>query len=313
MNFYIYILLLSPLYVSPYLHKKTLSLPHHGPKSSIIPMQKSITVQWTPISLTHQHEADYISLTDIARHKNPEDPRFVVQSWMKSRNTVEFLWLWETIHNPGFNRIEFEAVKNEAGNNAFSLSPQKWIENTHAIGIISKSGRYGSGTYAHKDIAFKFASWISVEFELYMIKEFQRLKEAESEQKSLGWNIKRELAKVNYRIQTDSIKKYLIPTLSEFEQKYSYADEADLLNIVLFGKTAKQWREEYPDQEWNIRDHAGLHELVILINLENFNADFIKKSISRGERYELLREITEAQLEILTSNMQGLTAPKLQI
>lgn len=173
----------------------------------------------------------------------------IIQNWMRNRNTIEFLGLWESINNPIFKPTEFEGFKNEAGANAFLMSPKKWIENTHAIGIISKSGRYGSGTYAHKDIAFKFASWISVEFELYMIKEFQRLKEAESEQKSLGWNIKRELAKVNYRIQTDSIKKYLIPTLAEFEQKYSYADEADLLNIVLFGKTAKKWREEYPDQE----------------------------------------------------------------
>lgn len=269
-------------------------------------MKTSLIVQWTHISIVEKNEDDYISLTDIAKYKNPESPADVIKNWIRNKNTIEFLGLWEQINNPDFKPVEFDQFKNEAGSNAFVLSPKKWIDTTGAIGIISKSWNAG-WTYTHKDIAFEFASWISAEFKLYIIKEFQRLKQSEDEKKSIGWDIKRELTKVNYRIQTDSIKHYLIPTLSEFEQRFSYADEADLLNLVLFGKTAKQWREENPDATWNIRDYADIHELVILINLENFNADFIKKWLPKNERFTLLREITETQMQILLWNIGKLS------
>ena len=208
---------------------------------------------------------DYISLTDIAKHKNPDDPRFIIQNWMRTRFTIEFLGIWEHLNNPDFNRVEFEAVKNEAGSNAFVMTPTKWNKLTNAIGIVSKSGRYG-GTYAHKDIAFEFASWISAEFKLYLIKEFQRLQEDEIKQ--LGWDIRRNLTKINYRIHTDAIKENLIPPeLSKQQVNLVYASEADILNMALFGKTAKQWRDENQGEKGNIRDYANVSQLVCLANL----------------------------------------------
>lgn len=216
---------------------------------------KSINVQGISIVISAKNENDYISLTDIARYKNNDDPRFVIQNWMKTKFTVEFLGIWETLHNSNFNRVEFDAFKNEAGSNAFVLTPQKWITQTNAVGMISKPGRYGGGTFAHQDIAFEFASWISPEFKLYLIKEFQRLKSEENERLSLGWDTKRILTKVNYRIHTDAIKEHLIPTRLSSEQiHHIYSSEADVLNKALYGLTAKEWRAQNPNSKGNIRN-----------------------------------------------------------
>ena len=225
---------------------------------------RKIEVQGAEITVVNIREQDFISLTDIAKYKT-DDTSAVIGNWMRNRNTLEFLGIWESLYNPDFKPLEFEGFKKQAGLNAFTLSPQKWVTTTNAIGFIVKSGRYG-GTYAHKDIAFKFASWISVEFELYVVKEFQRLKE--NEQKELGWTVKRELAKINYRIHTDAIKETLIPPAVTTAQAAAvYASEADLLNVALFGQTAKQWRAAHPDAEGNVRDHAPLEQLVVLTNL----------------------------------------------
>ena len=241
---------------------------------------------------------DFISLTDIAKHKNSDDPRFVIQNWMRTRSSIEFLGIWEVLNNPGFNRVEFDTVRNESGSNAFVMTPSKWIELTGAIGILSKAGRYG-GTFAHRDIAFEFASWVSVEFKLYLIKEFQRLKEAEQAQ--LGWDIKRNLVKINYRIHTDAIKANLIPPeLSGQQVNLVYASEADVLNMALFGMTAKQWRDANPKEKGNIRDQANAAQLVCLANLENLNALFIKEGIEQPERLRKLNRIAIEQMEILT-------------
>jgi hypothetical protein len=243
---------------------------------------------------------DYICITDIAKYKNSDDPRFVIQNWMKTRSTVEFLGIWEIINNKDFNRVEFDTVKNEAGSNAFVLTPTKWIKLTQSIGIISKSGRYG-GTYAHKDIAFEFASWISAEFKLYLIKEFQRLKEAE--QATLGWDIKRNLSKINYRIHTDAIKANLIPPeLTAKQAGLIYASEADVLNMALFGLTAKKWREANPGERGNIRDQANASQLVCLSNLENLNALFIKEGMEQPERLTKLNRIAIEQMKLLTED-----------
>lgn len=255
-----------------------------------------INVQNTEITVVSYNEADYISLTDIAKFKS-DDPTAVIGNWMRNRNTVEYLGIWESLYNPGFNPIEFEGFRKEAGLNAFTLSPKKWIEATHAIGIMSKSGRYG-GTYAHKDIAFKFASWISVEFELYIIKEFQRLKT--EEQAQLGWSAKRELSKINYRIHTDAIKQNLIPAeVTPAQASIIYANEADVLNVAMFGMTAKQWREAYPEQKGNIRDYASINELICLSNMESLNAVFIEQGIPQGERLVKLNQIAIQQMRIL--------------
>lgn len=255
-----------------------------------------IKVQNTEITVVRYNEADYISLTDIAKFKS-DDPTAVIGNWMRNRNTVEYLGIWESLYNPGFNPIEFEGFRKEAGLNAFTLSPKKWIETTHAIGIMSKSGRYG-GTYAHKDIAFKFASWISVEFELYIIKEFQRLKT--EEQAQLGWSAKRELSKINYRIHTDAIKQNLIPAeVSPAQASIIYANEADVLNVAMFGMTAKQWREVNPEQKGNIRDYASINELICLSNMESLNAVFIDQGISQGKRLVKLNQIAIQQMRIL--------------
>lgn len=255
-----------------------------------------INVQQTAITLLKVNEQDYISLTDIARHKS-DDPTAVIGNWMRNRNTIEYLGIWETLYNPGFKPLEFDGFRKEAGLNAFTLSPQKWINTTGAIGIVSRSGRYG-GTFAHKDIAFKFASWISVEFELYLVKEFQRLKE--QEQAQIGWNAKRELSKINYRIHTDAIKQNLIPqeiTLAQASR--IYANEADVLNMALFGMTALEWRDKHPDLKGSIRDYASINELICLSNMESLNAVFIQDGIPQRERLIRLNRIAIQQMQVL--------------
>jgi len=240
---------------------------------------------------------DYLSLTDIARHRNAENPADIVKNWLRGRSTIELLGLWEKLHNPDFKLVEFDQFRYAAGANYFVLSPKKWIESTGAIGLISKSGRYG-GTFAHKDIAFEFASWVSVEFKLYLIKEFQRLKEAEQAQ--LGWDIKRNLAKINYHIHTDAIKANLIPPeLTPQLVNMVYANEADVLNMALFGITAKQWRERNPGEKGNVRDFANAAQLVCLANLENLNALFINEGMSQSMRLEKLNRIAIRQMELL--------------
>mgnify|MGYP001349804209 FL=1 len=255
-----------------------------------------INVQQTDVTILKINEDDYISLTDIAKFKS-DDPTAVIANWMRNRNTIEYLGIWETLYNPDFKPLEFEGFKTQAGLNAFTLSPQKWIDATNASGMISKSGRYG-GTFAHKDIAFKFAAWISIEFELYFIKEFQRLKE--EEQKQLGWSAKRELAKINYHIHTDAIKQNLVPAeLTPQQINYVYANEADVLNVALFGITAKQWRDANPDLKGNIRDYAGINELICLSNMENLNAVFINEKMPQSERLVKLNQIAIQQMNVL--------------
>ncbi len=265
-------------------------------------MDKQVNVLGTGVKIHTQNKADYISLTDIARYKNPEHPADLIKNWTRSKDTIEFLGLWEKINNPGFKLVEFDQFRNQAGTNAFVLSPQKWIETTNAIGLFSKSGKYG-GAFAHKDIAFEFASWISAEFKLFLIKEFQRLKEDESERKALGWDVKRNLAKINYRIHTDAIKKHLIPEkISGNEKNVIYASEADILNLALFGMTAKEWREKNPGLEGNLRDYSDVTQLVCLSNLENLNALFIKEGINKPERLEKLNATAIEQMTLLTAD-----------
>ncbi len=256
-----------------------------------------INVKETNISIIKLDDVDYISLTDIAKYKS-DDPTAVVSNWMRNRNTIEYLGIWETLYNYDFKPLEFEGFKKEAGLNAFTMSPQKWIANTNAIGIVAKSGRYG-GTYAHKDIAFKFASWISVEFELYFIKEFQRLKD--EEQKQLGWSAKRELAKINYHIHTDAIKTNLIPEeLTPKQTSIVYASEADVLNVALYGVTAKEWRDANPELKGNIRDYSTINELICLSNMENINAVLINEGISQRERLLKLNAVAIQQMRVLS-------------
>ena len=264
--------------------------------------KQKINVKGTEIVFFSKEKEDYISLTDIARYKDSERSDYILQNWMRNQSTIEFIGLWEQIHNPNFNSIEFDGFKNEAGSNSFTLTPKKWITATNAIGVISKAGRYG-GTYAHQDIAFEFASWISAEFKLYLLKEFQRLKQIEVEQKQLEWNVSRTLAKVNYLIHTDAIKENLIPeNISASKRKFVYADEADLLNIALFGKTAKEWREKYPDLKGNVRDYATLEQLVVLSNMESYNSELIKMQIPSDERLKRLNKIAIDQMKVLIAN-----------
>ena len=245
---------------------------------------------------------DYISLTDIAKYRNPDDPAGVIANWLRNRNTIEYLGLWEQMNNPSFNPLEFEEFKYSSGENSFTLSPRKWIDSTNAIGLISKPGRYG-GTYAHSDIAFEFASWISPEFKLYIIKDYQRLKTEESNRLALGWDTKRELTKINYRIHTDAIKDFLItPELTKQEKSFTYASEADLLNVALFGKTAKQWKNATGKTKQNMRDYASVEQLIVLVNLESMNADMIRQNIPAPERLEKLRSVAYYQLKSLLSN-----------
>ena len=258
-----------------------------------------IKVEERQVTIISHNENDYISLTDIAKYKS-DDPTAVIGNWMRNRNTIEFLGIWESLYNPCFNPLEFEGFRKEAGLNAFTMSPQKWINATNAIGIIAKAGRYG-GTYAHKDIAFKFASWISVEFELYIVREFQRLKE--EEQKQLGWSAKRELSKINYRIHTDAIKRNIIPDeVTPQLTSIIYANEADVLNVAMFGMTAKQWRDANSDKKGNIRDYATINELICLSNMENLNAVFIDQGLPQGERLIKLNQIAIQQMKVLEDN-----------
>ena len=254
-----------------------------------------INVQNTEVTVISIDERDYISLTDMVR--NIENGSALIEKWLRNKNTIEFLGIWEEMYNSNFNSPEFEGIKNEAGLNRFILSVKQWIEKTNAIGIIAKAGRYG-GTYAHKDLAFEFASWVSPQFKLYLLREFQRLKE--EEQKLLGWSAKRELAKINYRIHTDAIKQNLIPQeLTPAQKSFVYADEADMLNVAMFGKTAREWREENPDLKGNIRDYASINQLICLSNMENLNAVFINEGLSQSERLEKLNKIAIQQMKVL--------------
>ncbi|EGO9357637.1 KilA-N domain-containing protein [Enterococcus faecalis] len=243
---------------------------------------------------TEDFKNDYISLTDIARYKSDE-PFIVINNWLRSKDNIQFLGLWESMHNPDFKPIEFDRFRNEAGSNAFTLSPQKWIEKTNAIGIVSKSGRYG-GTFAHSDIAMEFASWISPEFKLYIIQDYKRLKSDENSRLSLGWNLNREISKINYKIHTNAIKEYLLKDLTSEQLSYKYASEADMLNVALFNKRAKQWREENPDLKGNMRDYASLNELLVLANMESYNAVLIGKGMEQKERMIELRKLARTQL-----------------
>lgn len=260
---------------------------------------KKITAKELQISLIKIDSEDYISLTDIARHKNPEEPKDVVKNWMRSKSVIEFLGLWEKINNQNFKGVEFDSFWQEAGTNAFVLSPSRWIEKTGAIGLISKSGKSG-GTFAHRDIAFEFASWVSSEFKLYLIKEFQRLKEEETKRLSLGWNAKRMLTKINYRIHTDAIQKHLIPEqISKENANIIFATEADLLNKALFGITAKDWRKNNLKLEGNLRDYADVMQLICLANLESLNAELIRQQLTQSERLLRLNEVAIIQMKSL--------------
>ncbi len=259
-----------------------------------------ITVLTKEVTIKFLNEEDYISLTDIARFKDSDRTDDLIRNWLRNRNTLEFVGIWEQLNNPGFNPVEFDGIKMQAGLNSFTLTPKQWIEKTGAVGIVSKAGRYG-GTFAHKDIAFEFASWISVEFKLYLIKEFQRLKE--QEHKQLGWDIKRNLAKINYRIHTDAIKENLIPAeLTKSQINLVYASEADLLNMALFGMIAKDWRAKNSGVKGNIRDEANVSQLVCLSNLENLNAMLISEGVSPPERLKKLNEIAIKQMKLLTED-----------
>ncbi len=260
---------------------------------------------------TQDFENEFISLTDIARYKS-DDPTAVIQNWMRNRDVIEFLGLWERLHNPYFKPLEFEGFRKQAGANAFTMSPKKWIEATKAIGIVSKSGRYG-GTYAHSDIAMSFATWISPEFQLYIMKDYRRLKTDENSRLSLNWNLNREISKLNYRIHTEAIKENLIPPeLTPAQVAYTYANEADILNVVLFGKTAKQWKDENPEIKGNMRDVATLNQLLVLANLESYNAVLINQGKKQKERMELLRQLAVQQLQTLeTVSLNNL--PKLGV
>lgn len=262
--------------------------------------KSTISVQGTAITILSHKEDDYICLTDMAKKFGGDD---LIYSWMRNRNTLEFLGIWEQIHNPGFKGGEFETFKKEAGLNSFHLTPKKWIEATQAIGIQSRAGRYGGGTYAHKDLAFEFGSWLSPEFKLYLIKEFQRLKEDENRKLSLEWNLNRTLSKVNYRIHTEAIKENIIPAnITKEQEQYIYANEADVLNVAMFGTTAQQWRKANPGKEGNVRDYSTVEQLLVLANLESMNAEFIRMGLPQGERLRKLNAIAIQQLKSLVGN-----------
>lgn len=263
---------------------------------------RTINVKGSVIAVSRKELDDFISLTDIARYKNPDEPIDVIKNWLRNRSTVEFIGLWEQLHNPVFKAVEFDRFMYEAGSNSFVLSPGKWIEATNAVGITTKSGRYG-GTFAHQDIAFEFASWVSAEFKLYLLKEFQRLKQEEFDRNNLEWSVSRTIAKVNYLIHTDAIKENLIPPdLQKSKQKFIYADEADLLNLALFGQTALVWKTGHPELKGNMRDYATLEQLVVLSNLESFNAELIKMGMSAEGRLQRLNRTAIEQMKVLLSN-----------
>ena len=249
------------------------------------------------------NNTDYVSLTDIAKYLDPENPRFIIQNWMRNRNTIEFLGAWETINNTNFNRLEFDTVRNASGTNAFVLTPQRWKAETNAIGISSKAGRYG-GTYAHSDIAFEFASWISPEFKLYLIQDYQRLKQEESYKNQLDWQVNRYISKLNYSIQTDAIKENIVPLLRKNQIAYAYASEADVINVSLFGMTAKEFKKLYPDKNGNQRDNASIEQLLVLNNLQGLNSEMINKGIPQSQRIQELNRIAKQQLELLIKNNQ---------
>src|SRR2546427_7377343 len=275
------------------------------------PKKSVIEVQGTVVTILSGQQEDYISLTDIARYKDSERTDYLIQNWMRNRNTIEFLGLWERLNNPGFNPIEFDGIRKQEGLNSFILTAKRWIDATRAVGLISKAGRYG-GTYAHKDIAFEFASWISVEFRLYLIKEFQRLKDDENRRLSLAWNLNRTLSKLNYRIHTDAVKAHLIPPeVTPAQAAITYATEADLLNVALFGHTARQWRDANPKLEGNVRDYASVEQLLVLANMEGMNAEFIHMGLPQGERLKRLNQIAIRQMQVLTSaNLKALPGTK---
>jgi hypothetical protein len=265
-------------------------------------MINKVNVLDKEISFFRKDREEYVSLTDIAKYKDPNRSDYIIQNWLRNRSTIEYLGLWEKINNPDFNPIEFDGFRNQSGLNSFVLTAKRWAEKTKAIGIISSSGRYG-GTFAHKDIAFEFASWISVEFRLYLIKEFQRLKEDENKRLQLDWDLKRNLTKINYKIHTDAIKKNLIPEkITRSEETLIYASEADILNLALFGVTAKEWRDNHPKTSGNIRDYANACQLVCLSNLENLNAMLINDKWSKSKRLEKLNSIAIEQMTILTKD-----------
>ena len=252
--------------------------------------------------LAYENQDDFISLTDIARQKNKDRTDIVILNWLRNRNTIEFLGVWEQMHNPNFKPIEFDGIRSQAGLNSFVLTPKQWIESTSAIGITSKAGRYG-GTYAHKDIAFEFASWISPEFKLYIIKDYQRLREEEQYRLSSAWDLRRELSKTNYHIHTDSIKENLIHNkLTKNQIGYTYANEADMLNVALFGLTAKEWKTNNPNKEGNMRDYATIEELIVMANLESANAQFIAENVPQAERLQKLNQMARFQLKSLLNN-----------
>ena len=267
-----------------------------------MPKNKTITVKGTDISLFNEGASDFISLTDIARYKDASNMDAIIQNWLRNRNTIELLGFWETMYNPNFKPLEFEGFRKQAGLNSFVMTPKKWIETTNAIGITSKAGRYG-GTFAHMDIAFEFASWISIEFKLFIIKEFQRLKADESNRLKLEWSLQRTLAKVNYHIHTDAIKETLIPKeLNKTQIGFVYANEADMLNMALFGMTAKQWRDANPTTSGNIRDAATIEQLVVLSNMESINAVLIQQGLQQAERLKQLNKTAITQMKSLVEN-----------
>jgi hypothetical protein len=272
-------------------------------KNKSLPTRKvSLDVKGTAIAVVSQKGDDYICLTDIARYKDSERTDYIIQNWLRNRNTIEFLGIWEQLNNPDFNPIEFDGIRKQAGLNSFILTAKRWIESTRAIGLISRPGRYG-GTYAHKDIAFEFASWVSVEFKLYLIKEFQRLKEDENQRLSLAWDLNRTLSKLNYRIHTDAVKANLIPAVvSAVQAASTYASEADLLNVALFGQTAKQWRDTNPTLEGNMRDSASVQQLLVLANMESLNAEFIQMGLPQRERLQKLNAVAIRQMRSLTGS-----------
>ncbi len=262
-------------------------------------IKTEIIVKDTSIRVMRVGNIDYISLTDLAKFKDKERFDYIIQNWLRSKHTLEYVGTWEILYNQDFNSTEFDGLKNEAGTHSFVMTPKRWISSTNAIGIISKQGRYNSGTYAHPDIAFEFASWISAEFKLYLVKEFERLKQNESYQNKINWSVRRELAKTNYKIHTDSIKENIIPILTEKQKLYAYANEADLLNVALFGMTSQEWKNKNPTLDGNMRDYANILQLVILSNLENLNAEMIGQGIEPKSRLERLNKIAEKQYEIL--------------
>lgn len=261
-----------------------------------------IIVQDTAVGLHRVQDHDYLSLTDIARFKNPDEPKDVVKNWLRSRSTIEFLGLWERINNPGFKGVDFDSFLRQAGSNSFTLSPTKWIEATSAIGLRSSSGRNG-GTFAHPDIAFEFAAWVSAEFKLYLIREFQRLQQADSRRQALEWDLSRTLSKINYRIHTDAIAENLIPaSLSAGQAGLVYASEADVLNVALFGLTASQWRARNPGKRGNVRDYAAIEQLVVLSNLESLNAEMIRQGMEQPARLLALNRVAITQMRSILNS-----------